>query len=613
MIYRHGYLSECNAVMAQMYGFSGPDDLAGVRLSDLLPPTDPQNVEYLRAFIRSSYRLVDAESREPDRYGDTRYFLNNLIGIVESGFLLRAWGTQRDITERKRAEEALGESERRYRELFEQDLAGVCISSPDGTMLACNPAFGRIFGFRSADSAIECNLASLYEGTNTHGELLGQLEELCKLENLESRMRRLDGAPVHVIQNIIGTFDESGQLVQVKSYLLDLTERKSLENQLRQAQKMEAVGRLAGGVAHDFNNVLTAIIGHSDLLLHRIEANDPTRPDIEEIRKAGERATRLTRQLLAFSRRQVLQLQVLDLNSVVGDMEGMLRRLIGEDIELVVSQAASLESVRADAGQMEQVIMNLAVNARDAMPTGGKLTIETANVDLDEEYARTHVGIHPGSYVMVAISDTGVGMDKETQLRIFEPFFTTKEPGKGTGLGLSTVYGIVKQMGGNVWVYSGPQHGTTFKIYLPRVQEEVRKPLVERGSVAPAGGNETILLVEDDEGVRGLICAVLKAAGYNVLEAATGSEALHICDRYHGPLHLIITDVVMPQMSGRELVGRLSALRPETKVLFISGYTDDAVVHHGVIEAGTSFLQKPFTPQALARKVRETLDLPHFS
>jgi CheY-like chemotaxis protein len=347
--------------------------------------------------------------------------------------------------------------------------------------------------------------------------------------------------------------------------------------------------------------------------LHRIEANDPTRPDIEEIRKAGERATRLTRQLLAFSRRQVLQLQVLDLNSVVGDMEGMLRRLIGEDIELVVSQAASLESVRADAGQMEQVIMNLAVNARDAMPTGGKLTIETANVDLDEEYARTHVGIHPGSYVMVAISDTGVGMDKETQLRIFEPFFTTKEPGKGTGLGLSTVYGIVKQMGGNVWVYSGPQHGTTFKIYLPRVQEEVRKPLVERGSVAPAGGNETILLVEDDEGVRGLICAVLKAAGYNVLEAATGSEALHICDRYHGPLHLIITDVVMPQMSGRELVGRLSALRPETKVLFISGYTDDAVVHHGVIEAGTSFLQKPFTPQALARKVRETLDLPHFS
>jgi GAF domain-containing protein/CheY-like chemotaxis protein len=380
------------------------------------------------------------------------------------------------------------------------------------------------------------------------------------------------------------------------------------QDQLTQASKMEAVGRLAGGVAHDFNNLLTVMMGRTDLLLENMDHGDPRRPAIELIQKTTSRAADLTRQLLAFSRKQVLRPAVLDLNAAVANVSEMLRRLIGEDITLVTALAPALGQVKADPGQIEQVIMNLAVNARDAMPHGGRLTLETANVELDAGYARKHLGARPGPHVMLALSDTGVGMDAATQARIFEPFFTTKGPDKGTGLGLATVYGIVKQSDGNIWVYSEPGRGTTFKIYLPRVEEAALPAPSIATSGRPPRGMETILLVEDEEAVRDLARDVLRTRGYTVVEASDASEALRICERHPGAIEMVLTDVVMPGMTGRDLADRLALLRPAIKVLYMSGYTDNAVIHHGVLDAGTVFLQKPFTPAVLAHKVREVLD-----
>jgi len=385
-------------------------------------------------------------------------------------------------------------------------------------------------------------------------------------------------------------------------------ESKNLEAQLLQSQKLEAVGQLAGGIAHDFNNLLTAIIGYSQLSLYRLSPDDSLRSNLEEIKKAGDRAASLTRQLLAFSRKQVMQPKVFDLNLVIADLERMLRRMIAEDIEIRTMLQEELGNVRADPGQIEQVILNLAVNGRDAMPFGGKLTIETTNVYLDEAFAQQHLAVVPGAYVMLAVSDTGMGMDAETQQHIFEPFFTTKEVSKGTGLGLSTVYGIVKQSGGNIWVYSEAGKGTTVKIYLPRVDEgaeEYKRPVTL--TVLPEG-NETILLVEDDEMVRRLARDVLKTSGYQVLEAASGSVARQICEQNKEVIHLLLTDVVMPEMSGREVVNRLLPLHPEMRVLYMSGYAENSIVHHGVLDEGISFIAKPFSPQALTLKVREILD-----
>ncbi|HYA95708.1 MAG TPA: PAS domain S-box protein, partial [Terriglobales bacterium] len=380
------------------------------------------------------------------------------------------------------------------------------------------------------------------------------------------------------------------------------------EKQLWQSQKMEAVGRLAGGVAHDFNNLLTVIKGYTELMLSDLKPSDPLRPEMEEVQKAADRAAALTRQLLAFSRRQVLAPKVVNLNYLVEDMNKLLRRLLGEDIELAIKLADDLGCVKADPGQIEQVIMNLAVNARDAMPKGGKLTLETANLELDEDYSREHVMVRPGPYVMLAIADTGSGMDAETLAHVFEPFFTTKEQGKGTGLGLSTVYGIVKQSGGYIWPYSEPGIGTTFKIYLPVVDEMAEREQA-RAQLSPGlGGQETILLVEDEEGVRGLTRQLLQRHGYTVLEAEHGQDALLLCERFSGPIHLLLSDVVLAQMSGRELVERLTPLRPEMRVLYMSGYSDEAIVHHGVLKPGTAFLQKPFTTESLMRKVREVID-----
>jgi PAS domain S-box-containing protein len=415
---------------------------------------------------------------------------------------------------------------------------------------------------------------------------------------------RKDGAdfPVEISLSYVET--EAG--VFGIAFITDITERKRLEDQLIQSQKMEAVGRLAGGVAHDFNNMLTIISGYNRMLLDQLSTIDPLRGYAEEILKAADRAAALTNQLLAFSRRQLMQPRILDINSLIQDTEKMLRRLIGEDIELTIALRPDIGNIKADPGQIEQVIFNLAANARDAMPSGGRLTIETANVQLDLDYGKTHLGVTPGAYVMIAVSDTGEGMDAETKRRIFEPFFTTKERGRGTGLGLATVYGIVKQNGGDIWVYSEPSKGTIFKIYLPRVLAQADQA-AQTPAKAAKWGAETILLVEDEQGVRHLIREMLKQQGYTILEATDGQEALKIVATYEKPIDLLLTDVVLPKISGSKLAGEVQTLRPDIKVLFISGYTENAIAHHGVLDSDVNFLSKPFTLESLVGKIRGVL------
>lgn len=430
---------------------------------------------------------------------------------------------------------------------------------------------------------------------------------------------RKDGTRRWASSNLTVVRDATARVIGFTKVTRDMSEfqkaqeeHRLLQERLRQAQKLEALGRLAGGVAHDFNNVLSVILSYSGMLIDDSKSSDPILQDLKEIHAAGLRATDLTRQLLAFGRKQILQPAPTNLNDVLAGMERMLLRLLGEDIELTVLPAPSLGTAHMDPGQLEQVVMNLAVNARDAMPRGGKLTIETRNVELDAEYAAQHSGVEPGPHVLLAISDTGIGMDEATRGRIFEPFFTTKGPGQGTGLGLATVHGIIKQSGGHIWVYSEPANGTTFKIYLPQTQDKaaadasasIRPP----GSAPPPGGTETILLVEDEEHVRVLVRTILRRLGYHVLEAQSGGDALLICEQHGATIHLMVTDVVMPRLSGRQLAERLETIRPEMKVLYMSGYTDNSIVHHGVLDSGVAFLQKPVTPGALGRKVREVLD-----
>jgi two-component system, cell cycle sensor histidine kinase and response regulator CckA len=501
---------------------------------------------------------------------------------------------------------ALQHSEARYRSLFERNKAGVFRSTAEGRFRDLNDSFAELFGY-TREELMALPAKVLYPGgTAERDEKLAEFAKTGQIKDMEMCYLHKDGRPVWVIQNVVRVKDEGGTDV-TEGTLVDISERRSLEDKLRQAQKMEAVGQLAGGIAHDFNNLLTVIQGYSHLLMEGLKGDVEALGQVEKIEEASEKAASLTRQLLAFSRKQVLQPKVINLNSLVENLSSLLHRLIGEHIELCTMTAPDLGLVKADAAQIEQVMMNLVVNARDAMPEGGQLTVETANAELDDLYSADHPGVSPGPYVMLAVSDTGKGMTQETLARIFEPFFTTKEMGRGTGLGLSMVYGIVKQSGGHIWTYSELGHGTTFKIYLPRTEEPADSN-VSRRSGATISGNEQILLVEDDEKLRELAHSILTSCGYSVIVSSDTEHARLICEQRSSSIQLLLTDVVMPGISGRTLAQLLLLKNPKVKILYMSGYTENAIVHHGVLDSGTYFIQKPFTPSMLAGKVREVLD-----
>jgi two-component system, cell cycle sensor histidine kinase and response regulator CckA len=530
--------------------------------------------------------------------------------VYRDGVAVGVQGIARDITERKRAEAALREAEEKYRSIFENAVEGIFQSSCDGRFIAVNPAMARILGYASPEELIARRTdieVPYYVDANCRSELEQTLAEQGLVVGFECEIYRKDLSRVWTVKNIRAIRDEQGAVLYYEGSIEDITERKTLEEQLRQAQKMEAIGQLAGGIAHDFNNLLTAIGGYSEISMTLLQAEDPLRHNLEEIKKAGDRAAALTHQLLAFSRKQVLQPKVLDLNSIVSELEKMLRRLIGEDIELCTALNPELGSIKADPGQIEQVIMNLSVNARDAMPQGGKLTIATENVFFTEEFVGQHGALLPGAYVMLAVSDTGTGIDEKTKMHLFEPFFTTKEVGRGTGLGLSTVYGIVRQSGGNIWIHSEIDQGTTFKIYLPLINDNASEYKRSPEPEEFLKGSETILLAEDEEMVRHLVRDVLKKYGYEVLEVSNGGAALLICEHHQGQIDLLVTDVIMPEVSGRELENRLRQVRPDMKVLFMSGYMGNSHIENDSIDSDIPFLQKPFTTQALVRKVREVL------
>jgi two-component system, cell cycle sensor histidine kinase and response regulator CckA len=522
-----------------------------------------------------------------------------------------------ELIERKQVEDALRDSESRFRDIFERSTIGKSMTGSDGKILKVNQAFADMLGL----SIEELQRVTLFEITHPDDVVKSRecLRSLLVGERMsyrmEKRYKHRDGHWVFSDTSATLLRNGQGDLRYIIVSVVDISarkqfeaEREKLEEQLRISQRMEGIGRLAGGIAHDFNNLLSVILCSTDFALESAREDDRVREELLEVKKAGERAAALTRQLLAFSRKQVLQPVALDLNQIVVGIEKMLHRILGEDIDYMQVLAPDLGVVWADPGQIEQVLMNLIVNARDAMPAGGKLTLETSNVELDEDYAARHVAVKPGAYVQLVVTDTGCGMDATTKARLFEPFFTTKEQGKGTGLGLSTVYGIVKQSGGNIWVYSELGLGTTFKIYLPRLESAVAAAPMIKAAMTCTVGTETILVVEDEEAIREIAKRILYLAGYTVLAAANADDALLICKAHQGKIHLLLTDVVMPQMGGRMLAERLTLACPGIKVLYMSGYTDDAIAHHGTLDAKTHFIAKPFSAAELTKKVREVLD-----
>ncbi|MFL5462510.1 MAG: PAS domain S-box protein [Gemmatimonadaceae bacterium] len=613
-----GYFKRVNPAFERTLGYSAQELLA-VPYWDFIHPDDNCASEVEAAKTAAGAACVSFENRYRCRDGSYRW-LSWRSSVPDARGI--CYAVARDITNERNAELALRQSEadmralveelraseKRQRLLFERNPFPMWLFDAETmAILQANEAAISDYGYSQAEF-LKMSVADLLAGDEAPQIIALRSPAGGGRNHVGPHShRRKDGTliTVEVVSEDAEVDGRPARLVLAR----DVTDHEVLEGQLRQAQKMEAVGQLAGGIAHDFNNLLTAIRGYSDILMESLAANDSRREDVAEISKAAERASGLTRQLLAFSRKQILQPRVVNLNDVVTGLGSMLRRLIGEDIEMITRTGQLEGQVAADVGQLEQVLVNLAVNARDAMPKGGTLTLETADVQLDEHYgARQGATVPAGPYVMLAVSDTGIGMDRDTRARVFEPFFTTKEVGKGTGLGLSTVYGIVKQSGGFVWVYSEPGHGTTFKIYLPRVAAGA-------SAVAPVAevarenrGSETILLVEDEETVRNLATRILRKQGYTVLSARHGREAEGIAGEYSHDIHLVITDVVMPEMGGRDLASALGALRPDVPILYVSGYTDDEIIRRGMLEPTMAFIEKPFTANALLRKVRELLD-----
>jgi two-component system cell cycle sensor histidine kinase/response regulator CckA len=609
-----GNLTFANQKALHVFGYTQHEVEQGLNAFQMVAPEERDKA----SDIFSEALTADISQHEftmQRKDGSTFFAIIHAAPIIQDKHPIGLRGIVIDITERKLAEEALRESENRYRTIFENTGTATLIMEEDTTISLVNTEFEKLTGYSKEEIEGKKSWTELMDKglleTSKEYHRLRRIDPDLAPRSYELQVIAKDGnikSAIVTVSMIPGTKKSLASALDITVIKQAAKEKAALEEQLRQSQRMEAIGLLAGGVAHDFNNLLTVIKGYSQLSLHEMTDGNPLMGNIEEIKNAAERAADLTRHLLAFSRRQIMEMKVLDLNTILQNLEKMLRRLIGEDIELTFSLGDDLGRVKVDPGQIEQVIMNLAVNARDAMPKGGKLTIETANVELDEEYAHAHVAVKPGRYIMLSVSDTGVGMAPEVKERVFEPFFTTKEKGKGTGLGLSTAYGIVKQSKGNIWVYSEPGKGTTFKIYLPRVDE----PLEELGENVEKEefplGSETILIVEDDEGVRKLAVRILKKQGYKVLESSQGDDALQLCEEYKEPIHLMLTDVVMPVMNGHELTQRLILRHPETKVLYMSGYTDNAIVHHGMLKRGTNYLQKPFTLDGLIKKVREVLN-----
>jgi PAS domain S-box-containing protein len=602
-----GHYLYVNSEYARMAGKSSPDLMMGKHWSEAANPADTRRweKEIREGLARSGKWFGEMVMHTQD--GRSLPVEMAVTALAEGGVVC----VNRDLTERVRAERAREEAESKFRMIVEQVAAISYIAElgVDGVWHYVSPQIESILGYSQEEWITNSKEWIQYVVPEDH-QIVREAEEACikgQAFQAEYRMTRKDGRVVWVSDSAVVVRGSEAHPV-MEGIIVDITERKQLEGQLQQSRRMEAVGRLAGGIAHDFNNLLTIIKGYTELALQRGDAGPRVRTDIERIEDASERAAALVRQLLAFSRKQVLQPKNLDLSEIVLSLDKLLRRLIGEDIAMKTVVGKNLGTIKADPAQVEQVLMNLVVNARDAMPGGGKLMIETSNVELDKVYASEHVSVKPGRYVMLAVSDTGVGMNAETVAHIFEPFFTTKGGTKGTGLGLATAYGIVKQSGGYIWVYSEPGEGSSFKVYFPRVEEAAEKSASVAEELGASRGTETILLVEDDEAVRELTEVILETQGYKVICADGPIRAEEISAKRSREIDLVLTDVIMPEMSGRELVRKLSEVNPKLKVLYMSGYTDNVIAQGGVLEAGLAFLQKPFTPRALARKVREVLD-----
>jgi two-component system cell cycle sensor histidine kinase/response regulator CckA len=600
-----GNFKEANDAFLRMLGYTRKDMFAGKLNWEVITPPDRlvPDIE-ARAQLRSTGFLPLGEREFLHK--DGRH-IAALVGAAALEGTTECISYVTDISARREAEEGLRASEAQYRALFEKSPVTKFLYDYETLrFLAVNDAAILHYGY-SRDEFLAMTLTDIRPPEDVLAFLAGVSATALGIKKPGLwRHRKKDGSVIDVditVQKFALGNRPCGLAVAI-----DITERNRMEGRLRQAQKMEAIGSLAGGVAHDFNNLLSIILSYSQLLVEGLEAGDPMRDDLEEISRAGKRAADLTRQLLQFSRQQILQPRILDLNAVISHAAKMLRRLVGEDVELTVVSGPALGTVSADPGQVEQVLMNLIVNARDAMPTGGKLTIETANVELDSAYATIHADVKPGEYVMFAVTDTGSGMDAATRDRIFEPFFTTKGKAEGTGLGLATVFGIVQQSGGSISVYSEVGEGTTIKVYLPRSKSGHVTDVVAAPETRTRRGSETILLVEDEEQVRALTRTILERHGYHVLEAQSGGDALLICEQHKATIHMLLTDVVMPRMSGRKLAERLGPLRPDMRVLYMSGYTDDSIVRHGVLDSDVAFLQKPITPETLTQKVRHVMD-----